>query len=166
MNAKETLNKIAEALGVISEKPEVIETEVVETVEAQPEATEEAPKEVETVEEVSDEAVESTEAVSEESDLEKDETENVEKKEESAMENVEETVEAPNELEDLKKQIESLKELLKNTIEEEAKTVNVEIPEPKGLTHSPEKPVSTKARGIGSKGENIQSRVFKYINNN
>ena len=43
----------------------------------------------------------------------------------------------------------------------------VEAPEPKGLTHSPEAPVAKKAAsGVGRKGGSIQERVNRYINNN
>ena len=66
-------------------------------------------------------------------------------------------------------EIEDLKAILTNALsqpEEETEVVPEVKEEPKGLTHSPEKPVASKNTGIGKKGNSIQSRVFKYINNN
>lgn len=160
MNAKDTLKKIAEALNIVSE-----EKPVQETVEQVAEENAEAP-------------------VQEEAKLEQVESE---QEEQPAEETAEETAEEPAaeepaqeepkqeepksdpRVEELERQLADLKEILKNAM---AQPEEKEIPEPpkpaepKGLTHSPEKPVRTKAKGVGNKGEDIMSRVFKYMNNN
>ena len=67
---------------------------------------------------------------------------------------------------ELEKQLADLKEILKNAMTQE-EAPQVEAPEPKGLTHSPEKEVAKKAAsGVGRKGNSIQERVNRYINNN
>lgn len=161
LNAKETLKKIADALNVVSnDEPKVEEVvETPETVEAQdtPEVTKEV---VETPE-----ATEETTEVKEEVKEEKSE----EPKEEPKVEEKEEIKPDDSRVKELEAQIESLKDIISKSLEqEEVKQEAPEVPteEPKGLTHSPEKPVRKKANGIGSKGGDIKSRVFKYINNN
>lgn len=161
LNAKETLKKIADALNVVSnDEPkteEVVETP--EVVEAQ-DATEVTEEVVETPE-----ATEVTAEVKEEVVEEKSE----EPKEEPKAEEKEEVKADDSRVKELEAQIESLKDIIAKSLEqEEVKQEVPEVPteEPKGLTHSPEKPVRTKANGIGSKGGDIKSRVWKYINNN
>lgn len=161
LNAKETLKKIADALNVVSNDEQKTE-EVVETpevVEAQ-DATEVTEEVVETPE-----ATEVTAEVKEEAVEEKSE----EPKEEPKAEEKEEVKADDSRVKELEAQIESLKDIIAKSLEqEEVKQEVPEVPtdEPKGLTHSPEKPVRTKANGIGSKGGDIKSRVWKYINNN
>lgn len=161
LNAKETLKKIADALNVVSNDEQKTE-EVVETpevVEAQ-DATEVTEEVVETPE-----ATEVTAEVKEEVVEEKSE----EPKEEPKAEEKEEVKADDSRVKELEAQIESLKDIIAKSLEqEEVKQEVPEVPteEPKGLTHSPEKPVRTKANGIGSKGGDIKSRVWKYINNN
>lgn len=146
MNAKETLKKIAEALNIVGESEIEKVEDSVEKVEA-PVETVEAPveAELETVEEVK-EAVSGVVNTTENSIKEAQDKRVIE----------------------LEGQLNDLKQLLKDSM---AQPEVPEIPEvqkksPKGLTHSPEKEVKKTASGIGKKGETIQSRVFKYINNN
>ena len=166
MNAKETLQKIAEALNIASSEPKEVSvdetqvevTPVVET-EVKEEVKEEAP-----VEEVkSAEAVETAEAV----EVKEEATEEPTVKEE-ASEKVEVSKDSER-VAEMQKQIEDLKAILQNALSQPEEE-KVEAPqvknEPKGLTHSPEKPVQTKANGIGNKGSSIKDRVFKYISNN
>jgi len=161
LNAKDTLKKIADALNVATEEPKVEET--VETTEPVTDA-----QETEKVEETTEVATETetTEEPKEEAKEPKEEVKEVEVKED-----VKEEFEPQNErLRELEAQIESLKDILANSFvkESESKEQAPEIPaeEPKGLTHSPEKTVAPKANGIGKKGGDIKSRVWKYINNN
>ena len=150
MNAKETLKKIAEALNIVDEQPVVEETVEQPAAEAQAEqpVADEKP-EVEAEQPVAEEPA-AEEPVAEEQPEAKDEP----------AEN--------NEVELLKKQIDDMKEILKNALAEPAEPAVPEIPtkEPEGLTHSPEAQVQQKAKGIGRKGDDIMSRVFKYMNNN
>ena len=158
MNAKETLKKLAEVLGVTSEEAKAPEVEKVETVEEVAEVkTEEAVEEtVEPTEEVKEEVAE--EAAPEVA-------EPVEEVQET--EEVNEPDPRDARVAEMEQQINSLKELLRNVLENDGKDEVPEVPkqEPKGLTHSPEKTVQPKAKGVGNKGESIQSRVWKYINN-
>ena len=161
LNAKETLKKIADALNVVSnEEPkaeEVVETSDVIEAQDAPEVVEEVVK--------TPEATEGTAEVKEEVVEEKSE----EPKEEPKAEEKEEVKADDSRVKELESQIESLKDIIAKSLEqEEVKQEAPELPteEPKGLTHSPEKPVRTKANGIGSKGGDIKSRVWKYINNN
>ena len=158
MNAKETLQKIAEALNIASSEPKEVsveETKVEATPVVDTEVKEETP--VEEVKEAA-EAVEVKEEKATEKPIVKDETsEEVEVSKDSER------------VAEMQKQIEDLKAILQNALSQPAEE-KVEIPqvknEPKGLTHSPEKPVQTKANGIGQKGSSIKDRVFKYISNN
>ena len=156
MNAKETLQKIAEALNIVTASPQV------EPVQEEQTAAEAPVTEVE--ESVTEELV--TEEAQAEPVAE------VSEQEEAPDEPTEEPVaeEQNNDrVLDLERQLADLREILKNAMSE---PVAEELPvapaaEPKGLTHSPEKSVSTKkGSGLGKKGESIQDRVFKYINNN
>lgn len=153
MNTKETLKKLAEALGVVAEKEETVQViENEETVQV----TEEIKEDTEggSVEEAEGAAEVAPEAPVEEAVLE-----------EKAPEEIKEDPK----MEAMSKEIEALKEMLRTAIEADSKKADIpEVPkeEPKGLTHSPERQVKTKANGMGNKGENIQSRVWKYINNN
>ena len=159
LNAKETLKKIADALNVAVEEPKVAETvEITETTEEvkEQEVTEatEVVAETETTEEPNEEVKEPIQ----------------EAKQVEVKEDVKEEFEPQNDrLRELEAQIESLKDILANSFvkESESKNEAPEIPaeEPKGLTHSPEKTVAPKANGIGKKGGDIKSRVWKYINN-
>ena len=149
MNAKETLQKIAEALNIVTavkEEQTAVEapvTEMEELVTEEP-ATEEA--QADPVAEVSEQ---------EETDEPTEEPVAEERQDDRVL--------------DLERQLADLREILKNAMSE---PVAEELPvapaaEPKGLTHSPEKTVSTKkGSGIGKKGESIQDRVFRYMNNN
>ena len=163
LNAKETLKKIADALNVVSNDEskveEVIETP--ETVEAQ--ETPEVAKEVVETPEATEGTTEVKEEVKETAEVVAETTE------ETKVEEKDEVKADDSRVKELEAQIESLKDIISKSLEqEEVKQQAPEVPteEPKGLTHSPEKPVRTKANGIGSKGGDIKSRVFKYINNN
>jgi hypothetical protein len=147
MNAKETLKKIAEALNIVDEQPVVEETVEQPVAEAQAEqpVADEKP-EVEAEQPVAEEPA-AEEPVAEEQPEAKDEP----------VEN--------SEVELLKKQLDDMKEILKNALAEPA-VPEIPTKEPEGLTHSPEAQVQQKAKGIGRKGDDIMSRVFKYMNNN
>ena len=153
-SAKETLEKIAKAIGIVTEEP------TVETVEDQTEAAVEDT--VESVEDKVEETVEDTVEATEEP---------VEALEE-VVETPEEVVEAPESKEDkrveeLETQINELKEILTKALEENKDKAIVSAPvvEDKGLTHSPEAEVKVKQKKLGNKGGSIMSNVFKYINN-
>ena len=150
MNAKETLKKIAEALNIVDAQPAVEENVEQPVVEEQP---------VEQPEPVADQPV-AEEPVAEEPV--------VEEQPEAKPEAQPEPVAGNNEVELLKKQLDDMKEILKNALAQPDEPVVPEIPqkEPEGLTHSPEAQVRQKAKGIGKKGDDIMSRVFKYMNNN
>lgn len=141
MNAKETLKKIAEALNIVDEQPAVEENVEQPVVEEQP---------VEQPEPVADQPVAEEPVVEEQPEAQP------------------EPVAENNEVELLKKQLDDMKEILKNALAQPDEPVVPEIPtkEPEGLTHSPEAQVRQKAKGIGRKGDDIMSRVFKYMNNN
>ncbi len=155
--AKETLEKIAKAIGIATEEPTV---EIVEdTVETTEETVEDTVEPVEDkVEDTVEETVEATE-------------EPLEALEE-VVETPEEVVEAPelkedNRVKELETQINELKEILKNALESNKDEAPVATPvvEDKGLTHNPEAEVKVKQKKIGNKGGSIMSNVFKYINN-
>ena len=151
LNAKDTLQKIAEALNIAAQPQEATEVQPTpqpEAVEPTKELIEEPTPEV--VEEVKTEVVEEPKA-------EPQEVTEVEPKEEVK----------DNRVEALESQLADLKKILADAMKvEEVETPVVPEPEPKGLTHSPEKEVKTTAKGVGRKGTTIQERVFKYINNN
>lgn len=155
MNANEALRKIAEALNIVDAEPKVENVE--QPVEEQP------------VENVIEEQTEVVEVNEEQPSDPEQQAENVEQPDEQVE------VEQPKNDErvaELERQLADLKEILKNafTQEPEVETPVVEAPvqkseEPKGLTHSPEKPVKPQVKGIGNKGSDIMNRVFKYMNN-
>ena len=151
LNAKDTLQKIAEALNIAAQPQETTEVQPTpqpEAVEPTKELIEEPTPEV--VEEVKTEVVE-------------------EPKAEPQIETEAEPKEEPkdNRVEALESQLADLKKILAEAMKvEEVETPVVPEPEPQGLTHSPEKEVKTTAKGVGRKGTTIQERVFKYINNN
>tara|TARA_R110000796_G_C14243112_1_gene397566 strand:+ start:22 stop:492 length:471 start_codon:yes stop_codon:yes gene_type:complete len=156
MNAKDTLKAIAEALNIVSgdakEVTPEVTTEVAEVVtEETTEAAEVAPEVVE------DKTPEVTPEVAEV----------IEVAPEVAPEAVEVAPEVDNSrVNELESQLADLKEILKNAMSQ-PEVPEVEAPEPKGLTHSPEAPVAKKAAsGVGRKGSSIQERVNRYINNN
>lgn len=157
MNAKETLQKIAEALNIATASPQV------EPVKEEQTAVEAPVTEVE--ESVTEELV--TEEAQAEPVAE------VSEQEETPDEPTEEPVaeeQQDDRVLDLERQLADLREILKNAMTEpvaEELPVAPKAAEPKGLTHSPEKTVSSaKGGGIGKKGESIQDRVFRYMNNN
>ena len=169
MNAKETLKKIADALTITSTTPEKQETapivEAVEPVEAPvveaPVVNEKAEESVEVVD-TKTEDVPAVEPVAEAPVL--DENEPLEKE---VVEDVSENKVDNDRVKDLESQIEDLKKILENALSEPKEDKLPEQPKAEeGLTHSPEKQVAKKAAGIGKKGDDVMSRVFKYINNN
>ena len=151
LNAKDTLQKIAEALNIAAQPQETTEVQPTpqpEAVEPTKELIEEPTPEV--VEEVKTEVVEEPKAEPQ-----------IETEAEPKEEVKDDRVEA------LESQLADLKKILADAMKvEEVETPVVPEPEPKGLTHSPEKEVKTTAKGVGKKGTTIQERVFKYINNN
>ena len=151
LNAKDTLQRIAEALNIAAEPQQTTEVQPTpqpEAVEPTKELIEEPTPEV--VEEVKTEVVEEPKA---------------EPQIETEAEPKEEVKD--NRVEALESQLADLKKILADAMKvEEVETPVVPEPEPKGLTHSPEKEVKTTAKGVGRKGATIQERVFKYINNN
>ena len=151
LNAKDTLQRIAEALNIAAEPQQTTEVQPTpqpEAVEPTKELIEEPTPEV--VEEVKTEVVEEPKA-------EPQEVTEVEPKEEVKDDRVEA----------LESQLADLKKILADAMKvEEVETPVVPEPETKALTHSPEKEVKTTAKGVGRKGTTIQERVFKYINNN
>ena len=151
LNAKDTLQRIAEALNIAAEPQQTTEVQPTpqpEAVEPTKELIEEPTPEV--VEEVKTEVVEEPKAEPQ-----------IETEAEPKEEVKDDRVEA------LESQLADLKKILADAMKvEEVETPVVPEPEPKGLTHSPEKEVKTTAKGVGRKGTTIQERVFKYINNN
>ena len=151
LNAKDTLQKIAEALNIAAQPQETTEVQPTpqpEAVEPTKELIEEPTPEV--VEDVKTEVVEEPKAEPQ-----------IETEAEPKEEVKDDRVEA------LESQLADLKKILADAMRvEEVETPVVPEPEPKGLTHSPEKEVKTTAKGVGRKGTTIQERVFKYINNN
>jgi len=165
-SAKETLDKIAQAIGIATATPEV-ETveETVETIET-PEAVEVEETAEETVETTEDNADENTDDVKDEAPEAKPEVETVESndKPEAIAED-----KSDDRVKELEAQISDLKKILEDSINSETEDA-VEAPElptkeDDGLTHSPEAEVAVKRTKIGDKGGSIMSNVFKYINN-
>ena len=150
LNAKDTLQRIAEALNIAAEPQET--TEVQPT--PQPEAVEPTK---ELIEEPIAEVVEEVKTEVEEPKAEPQIETEAEPKEEVKDDRVEA----------LESQLADLKKILADAMKvEEVETPVVPEPETKALTHSPEAEVKTTAKGVGRKGTTIQERVFKYINNN
>ena len=164
-SAKETLDKIAQAIGIATATPEV-ETveETVETIET-PEVAETEETVEETVETTEDAAEETTEEVKEEATEAAPETEAVESNDEPEAIAEDKSNDRVKELE---AQIADLKKILEDSINSETEDAidapEVPTKEEEGLTHSPEAPVAVKQRKIGDKGGSIMSNVFKYIN--
>ena len=160
MNAKDTLKKIAEALNIVSEDAKEVVSDAIDSTQEVIEDVAEDVKEA-----VSDVIDDVKEAVA-------DVVENVGEAVEDAGEAIQDAAEAisptpqDERVGELEKQLADLKEILKNAMTQE-EAPQVEAPEPKGLTHSPEKEVAKKAAsGVGRKGNSIQERVNRYINNN
>ena len=150
LNAKDTLQKIAEALNIAAQPQET--TEVQPT--PQPEAVEPTK---ELIEEPTAEVVEEVKTEVEEPKAEPQIETEAEPKEEVKDDRVQA----------LESQLADLKKILADAMKvEEVETPVVPEPETKALTHSPEAEVKTTAKGVGKKGTTIQERVFKYINNN
>jgi hypothetical protein len=165
-SAKETLDKIAQAIGIATATPEV-ETveETVETIET-PEAVEVEETAEETVETTEDNADENTDDAKDEAPEATPEVEAVESNDEpeAAAED-----KSDDRVKELEAQISELKKILEDSINSETEDA-VEAPElptkeDDGLTHSPEAEVAVKRTKIGDKGGSIMSNVFKYINN-
>ena len=140
LNAKDTLQKIAEALNIAAQPQE--------TTEVQP-----TPQ---------PEAVEPTKELTEEPTAEVVEEVKTEVEEPKAEPQIETEAEPKEDVKDdrvqaLESQLADLKKILADAMK---------VEETKALTHSPEKEVKTTAKGVGRKGTTIQERVFKYINNN
>ena len=164
-SAKETLDKIAQAIGIATATPEV-ETveETVETIET-PEVAETEETVEETVETTEEATEETTEEVKEEAAEAAPEAETVESNDEPEAIAEDKSNDRVKELE---AQIADLKKILEDSINSETEDA-IEAPElptkeEEGLTHSPEAPVAVKQRKIGDKGGSIMSNVFKYIN--
>jgi len=165
-SAKETLDKIAQAIGIATATLE-IETveEAVETIET-PEAVEVEETVEETVETTEDNADENTDDAKDEAPEATPEVEAVESNDEP--EAVAED-KSDDRVKELEAQISDLKKILEDSINSETEDA-VEAPElpvkeDEGLTHSPEADVAVKRTKIGNKGGSIMSNVFKYINN-
>jgi len=158
-SAKETLDKIAQAIGIATaDKVETVE-ETVETPEV--EATEEV---VETNDKTTEEVTEEVAETEENKEVADEVVET-----EEVTEEVEKTDEAPDDsrVKELESQINELKKIIQDSLsnETEEKVETPEIPvDDKGLTHSPEAEVKTRGKKLGNKGGDILSNVFKYIN--
>ena len=151
MNAKETIQKIADALNIgdAAEKEVKVEdtkTEDVKVEDTKVEATEEKVEDakVETTEDAKPEEVDAAEDVKEDA------------KEEDSR------------IKDLQKQVEDLSKLLEVAVSKDADTkeeIVPEIPEDKvePLTHSPETTPETTTKKIGGHGGDVLSRVYKYM---
>lgn len=165
-SAKETLDKIAQAIGIATATPEV-ETveETVETIET-PEAVEVEETAEETVETTEDNADENTDDAKDEAPEATPEVEAVESNDEP--EAVAED-KSDDRVKELEAQISDLKKILEDSInsetEDAAEAPELPVREDEGLTHSPEADVAVKRTKIGNKGGSIMSNVFKYINN-
>lgn len=156
MNANEALRKIAEALNIVEAEPKVenVEQPVEQPIEQPVEEKTEQPVE-ESVEQPVENVIEEQNEVVEENEEQPSEPEQPKNDERVA---------------ELERQLADLKEILKNAFTQEPEVeTKVETPvqknEPKGLTHSPEKTVKPQVKAIGNKGNDIMSRVFKYMNN-
>ena len=148
LSAKDTLKKIADALNIATETP-AAEVVAVPEVTAEPVAPTPEPEVAEIVEPAAEPVVEPV-------------------AETPAAEVVPEEVKEDPRVEALEQQLKDLKGILADAMKVD-EPIAPELPqaEPQGLTHSPEAVVkSESASGIGKKGQSIQERVFKYINNN
>ena len=171
-SAKETLDKIAQAIGIATATPEVetveetvetVETpEVAETEETVSEAVDTTDETVESTDEATDENTEDTADEATEATPEVEAVESNDEPEAIAEDKSNDRVK------ELEAQIADLKKILEDSINSETEDA-IEAPElptkeEEGLTHSPEAPVAVKQRKIGDKGGSIMSNVFKYIN--
>tara|TARA_B110000285_G_C14624990_1_gene380800 strand:+ start:74 stop:538 length:465 start_codon:yes stop_codon:yes gene_type:complete len=153
MNAKETIQKIADALNITKDDAKEVTTEVTET-------PTEATAIVETPE--APEAAQVVEAV--------EEVKVVEETPEAVVETVDEVAETPSadrvELDAMKAQIDELKNLLKAAVREDSKEeAKIEVAEAPvaPLTHSPETTSEVSHKKIGGHGGDVLSRVYKYM---
>ena len=169
MNAKDTLKKIADALNITSTTPEKQEAapivDAVEPVEAPvveaPVVNEKAEESVE-VADTEAEDIPAVEPVAEAPVVNEDE-----KLEKEVVEDISENKVDDARVKELESQLNDLKKILENALSEPKEEIKPEpVKADEGLTHSPEKKVAKKAAGIGKKGDDVMSRVFKYINNN
>jgi hypothetical protein len=170
MNAKETLEKIANALAIA--KGDDKKEETVENVEATAPATEaEAPqaedvKTEETTETVEDAKTEETSPEpSTEVKAEESAEEATEEKVEAAPEEVkEEEVKEDPRVAKMQEQIDELQKMLEAAVKSE-ETATEEAPEVKTqpLTHSPENKPANSHKKIGGHGGDVMSRVYKYL---
>ena len=150
MNAKETIQKIADALNITKDDAKEVTPEVTETPTEAP-ATVETPEAAPVAEEVKEEKV-------------------AEEAPETVVETVDEVTEAPSaervELDAMKAQIDELKNLLKAAVREDSKEeakIEVEEAPVAPLTHSPETTSEVSHKKIGGHGGDVLSRVYKYM---
>jgi hypothetical protein len=159
MNAKETLEKIANALAIAKgdDKKEETTPVVEEKVEAPAPVQEaEAPK-------AEDKKEEAPEVVAEDVKTEVVETE--EKVDEKIEEPVIEEPKEDPKVAKMQEQIDELQRMLEaavkaDTPKEVAETPEVEV---KPLTHSPETKPNTNHKKIGGHGGDVMSRVYQYL---
>jgi len=153
MNAKETIQKIADALNITKDDAKEVTPEVTETPTEAPATVEtpEAPEAAPVAEEVKEEKV-------------------AEEAPEAVVETVDEVAEAPSaervELDAMKAQIDELKNLLKAAVREDSKEeakIEVEEAPVAPLTHSPETTSEVSHKKIGGHGGDVLSRVYKYM---
>ena len=153
MNAKETIQKIADALNITKDDAKEVTPEVTETPTEAPATVEtpEAPEAAPVAEEVKEEKV-------------------AEEAPETVVETVDEVTEAPSaervELDAMKAQIDELKNLLKAAVREDSKEeakIEVEEAPVAPLTHSPETTSEVSHKKIGGHGGDVLSRVYKYM---
>ena len=171
-SAKETLDKIAQAIGIATATPEVetvdetvetIETpEVAETEETVSEAVDTTDETVESTDEATDENTEDTADEATEATPEVEAVESNDEPEAVAEDKSDDRVK------ELEAQLADLKKILEDSInktEDAVEAPELPVKEDEGLTHSPEAEVAVKRTKIGNKGGSIMSNVFKYINN-
>ena len=165
-SAKETLDKIAQAIGIATAEPtpEVVEetTDVVEETEAT-EVAETVEEVVETAEDTTETVEDTNEEVVEEATEEVETTESNDETEAEVAED-----KSGERVAELEAQIDELKKIIADSLAKETEDVvetpEVPVKEDEGLTHSPEAEVAVKRTKIGNKGGSIMSNVFKYIN--
>jgi len=170
MTAKETLENIAKALGVVSSESNASDDSVTQKndevpADVKPASTQNDVSEVEKVEEVAQpqEVVETADAT--------DNVPNEQEKNEEISDDEKTSISESenNRIKELESTIDSLKEMLAQGLLNDKPKVETPVQkvveEPvKPLTHSPESPVERKHTTLGNKGENIMSRVYKYMN--
>lgn len=159
MSAKDTLKKIADALGVSPNEKANTEPIVEAAVEQKEAPAVEKKEEPNSVKEIKETKTVEKEVETPKTEVDADKTTEIAKEEVENKEEVKEPViNKPSELDLLKDQVNELKKLIA-----ENKVPEVEE-EPKGLVHNPEAGVSKRGQRIGNKGGDITSRVYKYIN--